>query len=48
MRRVAGRFARGEPLCRAWELVLGLVADLPRNNWWTPAEYDGDPTPDGL
>ncbi|MFG2030442.1 IS701 family transposase [Streptomyces sp. NPDC048825] len=48
MRRIAGRFARVEPRRRARQLVLGLLADLPRKNCWTIAEHAGDATPDGL
>jgi SRSO17 transposase len=29
-------------------LVLGLLADLPRKNCWTIAEYAGDASPDGM
>jgi hypothetical protein len=32
MGRIAGRFARVEPRCRAGRLVLGLLSDLPRKN----------------
>src|SRR6266511_875341 len=46
--RVAGRFGRVEPRWRARALVLGLLADLPRKNCWTLAEYAGDSSPDGL
>ncbi|MFD3874272.1 IS701 family transposase [Streptomyces sp. NPDC058623] len=48
MGRIAGRFARVEPRRRAGWLVLGLLADLPRKNCWTIAEWAGDPTPHGL
>jgi SRSO17 transposase len=48
MGRIAGRFARVEPRFRARQLVLGLLADLPRKNCWTIAEHIGDATPDGL
>lgn len=48
MDRIAGRFARVEPRRRAGWLVLGLLADLPRKNCWTIAEWAGDPTPHGL
>ncbi|MGW1811848.1 IS701 family transposase [Streptomyces sp. NPDC002078] len=46
--RIAGRFSRVEPRRRARQLVLGLLADLPRKNCWTIAEHIGDTTPDGL
>ncbi|MFE6555182.1 IS701 family transposase [Streptomyces sp. NPDC057746] len=48
MGRIAGRFARVEPRRHARQLVLGLLADLPRKNCWTIAEHIGDATPDGL
>jgi SRSO17 transposase len=46
--RIAGRFARVEPRRRARAFVLGLLAELPRKNCWTIAEYAGDTTPDGM
>jgi SRSO17 transposase len=48
MGRIAGRFARVEPRRRVRQLVLGLLADLPRKNCWTIAEHVGNATPDGL
>lgn len=48
MGRIAGRFARVEPRRRTRQLVLGLLADLPRKNCWTIAEHTGDATPDGM
>ncbi|MEU7061278.1 IS701 family transposase [Streptomyces sp. NPDC046197] len=48
MGQIAGRFARVEPRLRARQLVLGLLADLPRKNCWTSAEHSGDTSPDGL
>lgn len=48
MGRIAGRFGRVEPRRRARQLVLGLLADLPRKNCWTIAEHAGDATPHGL
>jgi SRSO17 transposase len=48
MDRVAGRFARVEPRRRVRQMVLGLMADLPRKNCWTIAEHVGDRSPDGL
>ncbi|MFC9117910.1 IS701 family transposase [Streptomyces sp. NPDC057092] len=48
MERIAGQFGRVEPRLRARQLVLGLLADLPRKNCWTIAEHTGDATPDGL
>jgi SRSO17 transposase len=46
--RIAGRFTRLEPRLRIRQLVLGLLADLPRKNCWTIAEHAGDTSPDGL
>ncbi|WP_435862553.1 IS701 family transposase [Streptomyces phaeochromogenes] len=48
MSRIAGRFTRVESRCRARKLVLGLLSDLPRKNYWTIAERAGDRTPDGM
>ncbi|MFZ4131141.1 IS701 family transposase [Streptomyces cellulosae] len=48
MERIAGRFARVEPRRRAGRLVLGLLADLPRKNCWTIAEWAGETTPYGM
>jgi SRSO17 transposase len=48
MDRVAGRFSRVEPRRRARAFVLGLLADLPRKNCWTIAEYAGDASPGGM
>ena len=48
MGRIAGRFGRVEPRLRARQLVLGLLADLPRKNSWTIAEHAGGTSPDGL
>ncbi|WP_079075900.1 IS701 family transposase [Streptomyces griseorubiginosus] len=48
MGRIAGRFARVEPRRRAGRLVLGLLADLPRKNCWTIAEWVGDANPHGM
>ncbi|MFH8558672.1 IS701 family transposase, partial [Streptomyces celluloflavus] len=48
MERIAGRFARAEPRCRVGKFVRGLLADLPRKNCWTIAEWAGEPTPDGM
>ncbi len=48
MARVAKRFKRVEPRRRARAFVEGLLADLPRKNCWTIAEYAGDATPDGM
>lgn len=45
MDRIAGRFARVEPCRRIRHLVLGLLADLPRKNCWTIAEWAGEATP---
>lgn len=48
MDRIAGRFARVEPRRRIRNLVLGLLADLPRKNCWTIAEWAGEATPDAM
>ncbi|SCF82543.1 SRSO17 transposase [Streptomyces sp. MnatMP-M17] len=48
MDRIAGRFARVEPRRRIRHLVLGLLADLPRKNCWTIAEWAGEATPDAM
>lgn len=48
MGRIAGRFARVEPRRHARELILGLLAGLPRKNCWTLAEHAGHTTPDSL
>ena len=46
--RIAGRFARAEPRARVREYVSGLVAGLERKNGWTPAEWAGEVSPDGM
>jgi SRSO17 transposase len=46
--RVAGRFGRVDLRQRARALVRGLLAELPRKNCWTIAEYAGDLSPDGM
>ncbi|WP_079051630.1 IS701 family transposase [Streptomyces curacoi] len=48
MGRIAGRFARVAPRLRAGRLVLGLLAELPRKNRWTIAEWAGEKTPLGM
>ncbi|GAA3898135.1 hypothetical protein GCM10022207_78100 [Streptomyces lannensis] len=48
MAKVAGRFARVEPRRRARAFVLGLLAELPRKDCWTIAEYAGDSSPAGM
>lgn len=45
MDRNAGRFTRVEPRRRVARLVLGLLSDLPRKNYWTIAEGAGRPPP---
>jgi SRSO17 transposase len=45
---IAPRFARVEPRRHARQLVLGLMAELPRLNCWTLAEHAGHATPDAL
>lgn len=46
--RIAGRFARPEPVDRVRDLLAGLVSDLERKNCWTIAERAGHGSPDGL
>lgn len=46
--RIAGRFGRVKPRLRVPQLMLGLLADLPRKNCWAIAEHTGDTSPDGL
>ncbi|WP_456340118.1 transposase [Streptomyces europaeiscabiei] len=48
MGRIAARFARVEPRLRARHFVRGLLADLPRKNCWTIAEWAGEASPDGM
>jgi SRSO17 transposase len=48
MARIAPRFARVEPRRHARELLLGLMAELPRVNCWTLAEHVGHASPDQL
>ncbi|KAB2590146.1 IS701 family transposase [Streptomyces arboris] len=48
MGRIAGRFARVDPRCRAGRLVLGLLSDLPPKNCWTIAEWAGEASPNGM
>jgi SRSO17 transposase len=48
MMRIGVRFARVEPRRRVRAFVLGLLAELPRMNCWTIAEYAGDVSPDGM
>lgn len=39
---------RVEPRRRIRRLVLGLLTDLPRKNYWTIAEWAGEANPDGM
>src|SRR3954451_4001286 len=48
MERIAGRFARSEPRGGVGKFVRGLLADLPRKNCWTIAEWAGEASPDGM
>jgi SRSO17 transposase len=48
MARIAPRFARVEPRRHVRDLLLGLVAELPRTNCWTVAEHAGHPHPGRL
>jgi len=45
---MAGRFGRVETRRRARGFVLGLLADLPKKNCWTIAEYAGEADPHGM
>src|SRR5258707_10208497 len=45
---VAGTFVRRETWAQAGKYVDGLLADLPRKNGWTLAEYAGDRCPDRM
>ena len=42
LERIAGRFARIEPRKRVRLFMLGLLAGLPRVNYWTIAEHAGE------
>jgi len=44
MTRAGARFSRAEPRRRARAFVLGLLAELPRKNCWTIADYAGETT----
>jgi SRSO17 transposase len=46
--RMTGRFFRVETRRRAGKFVLGLLADLPRKNCWSIAEYAGDRDSHGM
>ena len=46
--RLAPQYTRAEPRRRARAFVLGLLAEMPRANWWTIAEHAGEATPDGM
>jgi hypothetical protein len=48
MARIGGRFARVESRRRAYEVLVGLLSELPVKNCWTISEYVGDSSPDGL
>ncbi|GAA4582491.1 hypothetical protein GCM10023194_17360 [Planotetraspora phitsanulokensis] len=45
---VAGRFRRREVRLRARACIEGLLSGLERKNGWSPAEYAGELTPDGM
>ncbi|WP_328928451.1 hypothetical protein OG429_30490 [Streptomyces sp. NBC_00190] len=38
MGRIAGRFVRVEPRCRARAFMFGLLSELPRKNCWALTE----------
>jgi len=46
--RIARRFARAEPRERVLAYLRGLPAGLERKNGWTPAEFAGQVSPDGM
>ena len=45
---MAGRFVRVETRRRVRRFLFGLLADLPRKNCWTIAEYAGEADPHGM
>jgi SRSO17 transposase len=45
---MAGRFARVATRRRVRGFVLGLLADLPRKDCWSIAEYAGEADPHGM
>ena len=46
--RVASWFARVETRRRFAGFLSGMLAELPRKNCWTIAEWAGERTPDGM
>lgn len=46
--RIAPRFRRAEPRCRALAYLRGLVSPVERKNSWQLAEMAGEGTPDGM
>lgn len=48
MLRIGGCFARRRTVATARDAIDGLLADLPRKNCWTLAEYAGHGSPDRM
>ena len=46
--RIAPRFARPEPRCRALAYLQGIVSSIERKNGWQLAERAGEARPDGM
>src|SRR6476646_2354880 len=46
--RMAGRFPGVETRRRGCGFILGLLADLPRKNFWTIAEHAGEADPHSM
>src|SRR5712692_7062222 len=46
--RIAPRFARPEPRCRALAYLHGIVSAIERKNGWQLAEHAGEARPDGM
>jgi SRSO17 transposase len=46
--RIAPRFARPEPRCRALLYLQAILSDLPRKNGWQIAEHAREARPDGM
>jgi hypothetical protein len=46
--RLAPRFARPEPHCRALAYLQGIMSEISRKNGWQLAEHAGEARPDGM
>jgi SRSO17 transposase len=46
--RIAPRFTRPEPRCRALAYLQGIVGSVERKNGWQLAEHAGEARPDGM